>query len=79
MSRFGGGWLPSVWGSVWAAVPWVGIHSPCCFMCGGPTCGVGDYNVCGVLPIRWQWALRGGERVVAPCVRETGTGECPLR
>ena len=32
-----------------------------------------------VLPIRWQWALRGGERVVALCVRETGTGECPLR
>ena len=29
-------------GVFWASVPWVGIHSPCCFMCSGPTCGVGD-------------------------------------
>ena len=26
----------------WTSVPWVGIHSPCCFMCSGPcTGGVG--------------------------------------
>ena len=42
MSRIGGGWLPSVWGSFCASVSLVGIHSPC-FTCRGPICGVGDY------------------------------------